>query len=521
MTISPFGMEYDEVSAWFEEIGEPKFRAEQFCRWIWKRRMLDIGEMSDLSAGLRKKLSGDVDLSLPVLIREQRSNIDGTRKLLWRMRDGEDIETALIKQGQRFTACLSTQVGCMGGCPFCATGQSGFVRNLTASEIASQLIANEINIGREIDNIVFMGMGEPLFNTLSLFKAIRMLNHPKTREMGIRRIAVSTAGVVPGIAELAASGLGVRLAVSLHAANDRLRDRLVPINRQWPLAELTEALKDYQRATGDRITVEYSLFKGVNDSVEDARELTRLLRGIHVFINLIEASDNEGGYERSGAEEVFRFKSVLSTAGFETEIRASRGGDISAACGQLRSGRADGGTGRAEKQDRIPTAAKEKNLKEKATGSPARIRAERDGTGSDRRSGRGHEDSRRGSYTPEPGRKQQAGPNSGFKGGRKRNNADGGEFTVRAERGRGEERRGADAGVRRSGKYSPAKDEAGKYEKSEGGRKRPDVRGNRGNDESFSGNRRLRGDGTGTSGSRRDRGKGSAGGGRGNTGRSR
>lgn len=329
-------MDFGEWKEYTEkELGEPAYRAGQICQWIWQKRADSPDEMTNLSKPLREKLAEKLDFAFPQLAREQKS-ADGTRKFLWRLRDGESVESVLMKHGDRLTACISTQVGCPLQCTFCATGLSGFVRNLSAGEIAGQVVAIEKKTGREINNVVYMGMGEPFLNTDAVLKSIKMLNDPKMRSLGIRHITVSTSGIIPGIRALAESGLGVRLAVSLHAADGELRSMLMPVNNSYPVEELREALVEYQETTGDRITIEYALFGGVNDGVERARELVRYLRGIHVYVNLIPCNSVEGRYAKPEAEDVLRFKSVLQTAGFECEIRAEQGADIDAACGQLR-----------------------------------------------------------------------------------------------------------------------------------------------------------------------------------------
>jgi 23S rRNA (adenine2503-C2)-methyltransferase len=330
-----FEKTYDEWVEFFAAMGQPSYRAGQLCGWIWVRGIFDPKLMTDFGKDLRTSLSNALNFTPPEIILDERSR-DGTRKFLVGMADGTRVEAALIKQSDRLTACLSTQAGCPIGCPFCATGTSGFERNLTSGEIAGQFIAMERHIGREINNVVLMGMGEPFLNTEAVLRSIIMLNHPKMRGLGIRHFTISTAGILPGIAALANSGLGVRLAVSLHATDDELRDELVPCNTSYPLKDLMTALKDYQNSTGDRVTIEYALFKGKNDTLEHARKLVRFLHGLHVYINLIPANENKNGYERSGAEDVLRFQSVLRSAGFESEIRAERGKDISAACGQLK-----------------------------------------------------------------------------------------------------------------------------------------------------------------------------------------
>ncbi|MDR1943839.1 MAG: 23S rRNA (adenine(2503)-C(2))-methyltransferase RlmN [Synergistaceae bacterium] len=330
-----FEKTYDEWIDFFAGVGEPSYRAGQICAWIWRRWIFDPGAMTDFGKNLRLELGRSLDFSPPEVLREAKSK-DGTRKYLIKTRDGAQIETALIKRGDRTTACLSTQAGCPIDCPFCATGGAGFERNLSAGEIASQFAVMEKILGKEIDNVVLMGMGEPFLNVTEVLRAVGILNHPKMRELGARRVTISTAGIIPGIEALAASGLAVGLAVSLHAANDELRDELVPCNTSYPLKELMASLIDFQKRTGDRVTIEYALFKKKNDSLKHARQLVRLLHGLHAYINLIPANGNRGGYERSAPEDILRFQSVLKSAGFESEIRAEHGGDIMAACGQLK-----------------------------------------------------------------------------------------------------------------------------------------------------------------------------------------
>jgi 23S rRNA (adenine2503-C2)-methyltransferase len=327
---------YDGWTEYFSRLGEPSYRAAQMCDWLWKRGVFDAEGMTNFSKKLREMIADTVDFNCPEISGGVKSD-DGTRKFLLKMPGGTTVETALLRMGPRLTACVSVQAGCPIGCPFCATGASGFERDLTAGEIAGQFVVMERYAGRAINNAVFMGMGEPFLNTGATLGAIRTLNSPKMRGLGIRHITVSTAGIIPGIEALAASGLGVRLAVSLHAARDELRNELVPSNSKYPLRELMRALREFQRVTGDRVTIEYALFKGLNDSPEDARELARLLHGLHSYVNLIPGNENGKNYERSSPENVLRFQSVLRSAGFESEIRTGRGVEINAACGQLKN----------------------------------------------------------------------------------------------------------------------------------------------------------------------------------------
>lgn len=326
-------MDRYDWESFFESIGEKRYRAGQVCAWLWKRGVTVPHDMTDLSLALREKLLSSVDMSFPEVVREERSK-DKTRKYLLDI-DGVRIECALMDHADRMTACISSQAGCPIGCPFCATGASGFERNLTCGEIAYQLIVIENNIGRPIENVVMMGMGEPMLNFDNVERAVKMLNDSSMRGLGIRHIAISTSGVVPGIRRLADMESGVRLAVSLHAPTDELRDELVPCNSTWPLSELMDAMRYFTSKTGGRITVEYSLFKDVNDQVPIARKLVNLLRGQNVFVNLIPGNPL-GRFKTSPPENVMRFQSILKTAGIESEVRTPRGRDINAACGQLR-----------------------------------------------------------------------------------------------------------------------------------------------------------------------------------------
>ena len=327
---------HEEWKVWLEEeLNQPKFRADQLCQWLWQKNTFDTEEMTNLSLALREQLEKRLNFSLPYLLNMQKSQIDGTRKYLWQLTDGNTIESVLLKQNDRLTACLSTQVGCPLECSFCATGLSGYVRNLSAGEIAVQFLAMEKLANKKINNIVFMGMGEPFLNIDALLKSVTMLNSEKQRNLGIRQMTVSTSGIIPGIKQLSESGLGIKLAVSLNAADDELRSSLMPINNTYPVKELRAAMVEYQKKTGNRITIEYALLGGVNDSVEQARELVRFLKGIHVYINLIPYNDTDGRYEKPEAETILKFRNVLTTAGFEAEFRQSLGMDISAACGQF------------------------------------------------------------------------------------------------------------------------------------------------------------------------------------------
>ena len=327
----------DRMEAW----GEPRFRADQICSWIYGRKIFNYHEMSNLSKALRERMSGSLLMPLPVLIREQKSR-DGTRKYLWQMADGARVESVLLDHGGHTTACVSSQAGCPLACAFCATGSLGFTRNLTVGEILGQFLMMErrqLDGGREqgINNVVFMGMGEPLLNGDNVFKSVRRLNHPKMRALGARHITISTAGVVPGILDLADFEVPIRLSVSLHAPNDALRARLMPVNRSYSLSKLVEALHVYRRRTGERITIEYALIDGVNDDPQLAYEMAALLDGLEPYINLIPFNPipMKPELRRSPEPKIKAFCAALSELRIEFEVRRERGADILAACGQL------------------------------------------------------------------------------------------------------------------------------------------------------------------------------------------
>ncbi|MDD3052540.1 MAG: 23S rRNA (adenine(2503)-C(2))-methyltransferase RlmN, partial [Candidatus Cloacimonetes bacterium] len=266
----------------------------------------------------------------------QESKIDRTKKYLLVLEDGLKIESVLLFHEKRTTACLSSQVGCALGCKFCATGKSGFQRNLRLSEISGQVLAMEIESGAEIGNVVFMGMGEPLLNLEILKQAINNLNDPLLFNIGIRRISVSTAGIIPGIESLWEFEKDIVLSISLHSAEGKIRESLMPINSKYPVEELMQTVEKYIEKSGRRVTIEYILIKNVNDSDEDARKLHQMLKGLKVNVNLIPLNPVDDKYEAPSREKVDRFYSVLNSLGIETVVRFEKGSDIDGACGQLR-----------------------------------------------------------------------------------------------------------------------------------------------------------------------------------------
>jgi 23S rRNA (adenine2503-C2)-methyltransferase len=334
---------YDQLESWVTDQGEPPFRARQLFEWIYRSLVFDFTSMTNLPLSFRQKL---VDLATvqSLLPLDTLTSANGlTTKTLLRLDDGETLETVLMHYEGRQTVCISSQIGCALGCPFCATGQSGFTRNLSVGEIVTQVLhfARLLRMqGQAVTNVVFMGMGEPLANYDPTWAAIRILNDRRGFSLGARRFTISTAGWVPGIRRLAQEKLAVGLAVSLHAADNALRDRLVPVNRRYPISDLVAACAEYAKRRGRRVSFEYALIQDVNDDLGQARELGHLLRGLLCHVNLIPLNPTEGcDYRPSSRERVLAFRRVLNRMGVASTVRLARGIDIQAGCGQLRSRR--------------------------------------------------------------------------------------------------------------------------------------------------------------------------------------
>jgi 23S rRNA (adenine2503-C2)-methyltransferase len=327
----------DALRARFKAEGISAYRADQVAQWLYARGVDDPARMTDLPAELRERLASDYDAGA-LTLRDPQHSADGTIKAALVARDGALLEAVLIPEESRTTLCVSTQVGCPLACSFCATGALGLERNLTAGEIVEQVVrmTELLPAGRRITNVVFMGMGEPLLNLANVIEAVQTLVHPRGFALAPRRVTVSTAGVVPRIAELLAA-VPVNLAVSLHAASDALRDELVPLNKKFPLAVLFAELKRIPRLSRRHpIFFEYTLLAGVNDSLADAEALVALLRGVPAKLNLIPVNPHAGSPYRPPSEAVAdRFMGVLAAAGVTVTLRRSRGADIDAACGQL------------------------------------------------------------------------------------------------------------------------------------------------------------------------------------------
>ena len=343
--INLVGLARDELAAEMAAIGEKPFRATQLWHWIYNRGVTDFAAMTTLAGPLRQRLAERYVVLRPRVAREQTS-ADGTRKWLLAFADGNEAETVYIPEDDRGAVCLSSQVGCTLTCQFCHTGTQLLVRNLTASEIVGQFMAARDSYGewpssddggRLLSNIVLMGMGEPLFNYDNVAKALKIIMDGEGIAVSKRRITLSTSGVVPMIRRCGEE-LAVNLAISLHAVTDELRDRLMPINRKYPLTELMRALRAYPTNNARRITFEYVMLKDVNDSLADARELIRLIDGIPAKFNLIPFNKWPGSeFECSDRKVIERFSDELFNAGYSAPIRQPRGTDILAACGQLKS----------------------------------------------------------------------------------------------------------------------------------------------------------------------------------------
>ncbi|GBD97769.1 MAG TPA: 23S rRNA (adenine(2503)-C(2))-methyltransferase RlmN [Nitrospirae bacterium] len=335
-----------ELTGFMEHSGQPPYRVNQIIKWIYKKTAASFDKMTDLSKDFREELKAIAVISNLSLLQRQVSE-DGTQKFLFELKDGETIESVLMpnsKGRERFTLCISSQAGCATGCKFCMTGRLGLKRNLKASEIVDQVITVKRHIetwvhGPEasITNIVFMGMGEPLNNFNEVVRSLRNI----TGLMGFskRRITVSTAGIVPGIRKLAYTGPDVNLAVSLNAATDRIRDEIMPVNKKYPLNKLIKACKEFPLSPNRRITFEYVMLGGINDSTADADRLVKLLSGIKSKVNLIPYNPLHKSIEFNPPLEnkILRFQKTLRKAGLTVIIRKSKGSDISAACGQLKA----------------------------------------------------------------------------------------------------------------------------------------------------------------------------------------
>ena len=327
----------EELGALLADLGEPKFRTKQVFQWL-NRGVGSFQEMTNVSAALREKLAERCQITHPTVERRQESKLDGTIKYLWRLKDGNCVESVVMSYRHGNTVCISSQVGCRMGCAFCASAIGGRVRNLTAGEMLDEVLFSQLESGKKISNIVLMGIGEPLDNFDNVLRFLELVNHPEGMNIGMRHISLSTSGLVDKIDKLAALDLQLTLSVSLHAPDDETRSRIMPVNRGVGVDRLLETCRRYFQRTGRRVSYEYAMIRGVNDSPAQARLLGQKLRGTPgVHVNLIPLNDvDESGLKPSDAATVSAFQKQVESFGIPVTVRRRLGSDIDASCGQLR-----------------------------------------------------------------------------------------------------------------------------------------------------------------------------------------
>ena len=329
-------MSQEMLGEWLKENGQPAFRAKQIRQWL-DAGVTDFEQMTNLPKDLRCQLAETFAIPGVTILRKLTSSIDGTVKYLFRLDDGETVESVLMQYKHGWSQCLSTQVGCKMGCTFCATGIGGFIRNLSAAEMMAQIETAQRDADVRVSSIVLMGMGEPLDNYDNVVQFLRMLGEEGGVHIGMRHISLSTCGVVPGIRRLMKEQIPLTLSISLHAPNDTIRSRTMPVNRRWPIDELLSACREYIEATGRRISIEYAMIDGVNDADEHAEELADRLRGMLCHVNLIPVNAVAGkAQQRSSRLRIQSFVKVLEKRGINVTVRRTLGADINASCGQLR-----------------------------------------------------------------------------------------------------------------------------------------------------------------------------------------
>ena len=326
-----------EMEEYFRSLNLPRFRSKQVFSWLHEKRAASFDEMTNLPLSLRQQLAEQCALTTLVIERKLVSQLDGTIKYLYRLPDGNHIESVLMRYEHGNSLCISSQVGCKMGCAFCASTKAGFVRNLTPSEILEQVYMAGRDTGEKVSNIVMMGIGEPLDNYDNVLRFLELVSDPNGLNLSHRHISLSTCGVVDKIYDLADRDLQITLSISLHATTDSTRGEIMPINRRWGIKELLDACRYYTDKTHRRISYEYALIAGVNDSRKQAEELAALLKGMLCHINLIPVNYvREAGYEKSGKGQIYAFQKALNDRGMNATVRRTLGADINAACGQLR-----------------------------------------------------------------------------------------------------------------------------------------------------------------------------------------
>jgi 23S rRNA (adenine2503-C2)-methyltransferase len=337
---SIYSLQLEDIKKWLTENDEKAFRAEQVYDWLYKKRAATFEDMTNLSKSLRDKLNEHFSITTLKTIIQQTSS-DGTIKFLFELHDGYSIETVLMRHDYGNSVCVTTQVGCRIGCTFCASTLGGLKRNLEAGEIVAQVVKVQQTLDateERVSSVVIMGIGEPFDNYDNMLSFLKTMNHEKGLNIGARHITVSTSGIIPKIYEFADENMQINFAISLHAPNTELRSRLMPINRAYKLPELMKAVRYYIEKTGRRVSFEYGLFGGVNDQVEHAEELAKLIKGIKCHVNLIPVNYvPERDYVRTPREQIFLFEKTLKDFGVNVTIRREQGSDIAAACGQLRA----------------------------------------------------------------------------------------------------------------------------------------------------------------------------------------
>lgn len=325
-----------ELAGIFKELGQPQFRAKQVYTWLHKG-VRSYDEMTNLPKALRETLEERYPICPPEVVRRQESQRDGTIKYLWRLSDGNCVETVLMRYHYGNTVCISTEVGCRMGCAFCASTLGGLVRRLEPQEMLDQVLFTQVDSGLPISHIVLMGIGEPLDNFDNVMRFLELVNSPEGMNISMRHISLSTCGLAPKIDELAQKKLQLTLSISLHAPNNEIRNRIMPVNKAYPIEQLLDACRRYYQATSRRISFEYAMIRGVNDSPENARELLERMKGLPAHFNLIPLNHvEESPLQPSTRASVAAFQKILEDGGIPTTVRRTLGGDIDASCGQLR-----------------------------------------------------------------------------------------------------------------------------------------------------------------------------------------
>ncbi len=331
-----FDYKLSDMQEYFASIGEKKYKAKQIFEWLYKKRVYNFSDMSNIGRALQEKLESTFDTSMLKQVRKQTSKL--TNKYLFELSDGNLIEAVLMRHDYGLSVCVSSQVGCNMGCTFCESGRLKKVRGLTSGEIVRQILMIENDIRERISSVVVMGIGEPFDNYNNIMDFIRIINDPLGIAIGARHITVSTSGIVPRIYDYANENIQTNLALSLHAPNNVLRNKIMKVNKAYPLEDVFKALRYYIEKTNRRVTIEYLLLNGVNDSIDQAKELAHLIKGINVYVNLIPYNETSHiEYKKSSNETIMNFYDTLKKLGINVTVRREFGGNIDAACGQLRA----------------------------------------------------------------------------------------------------------------------------------------------------------------------------------------